>query len=79
MLKINLIRRSPILVLCEEGIFRADYFPFEVSGQGRMVFSEACPCVSIIPLAKGYREDLPCMRKYPQRNDSLISTCFIST
>jgi hypothetical protein len=81
VLEVDLVGRAPVFVLGEEGVFGADDFAFEVGRERWVVFGEACVGMW---LALGMARSrggwgAPCMRRYPHRNDSRMSTCFIST
>lgn len=82
VLQVHFVRRAPVVVLGEEGVLRPDDLALKVCRQGWVVFCQACPRVwlaSIMKFREWLREMVPCMRRYPHSDDSLISTCLIST
>jgi hypothetical protein len=83
VLQVHFVRRAPVVVLGEEGVLRPDDLALEVGRQGWVVFCQAWPRVglaSIIYIVRNVDCGVaPCMRRYPHSEDSLISTCLIST
>ena len=65
VLQVHFVRRAPVLMFSEKGVFRANYLAFEVRREGWMVFRESCfaRCVSSRCTARWFEGFAPCIRK----------------
>lgn len=83
VLQVHLVRRAPVVVLRQKRVLRSDDLALKVRRQGWVVFCEAWPRVGLASIMYVVRKMAwgvaPCMRRYPHSDDSLISTCLIST